>query len=159
MGDTRERDLRRDVLFERYPGLARTHFRFTSPDDHGYNCFAFAADETKRNWHPSAFAGLYWPPGVPQEASVQSFIAAYASLGYALGATREHEAGVEKVAIYADGDTPLHAARQLRSGLWTSKLGKREDIEHELEGLEGEMFGRVVAILSRPFGGQGVLPL
>lgn len=50
---------------------------------------------------------------------------------------------------------PTHAARQLPSGAWTSKLGEWEDIEHDtleaLEGSEGrgEAYGRVALILKR----------
>ena len=44
---------------------------------------------------------------------------------------------------------PTHAARQLRSGRWTSKLGQAEDIEHELRALEGAIHGAVVLILKR----------
>jgi hypothetical protein len=43
-----------------------------------------------------------------------------------------------------------HAARQLPSGAWTSKLGDWEDIEHNaLSGLESSFYGRVSIILKR----------
>lgn len=41
-------------------------------------------------------------------------------------------------------------ARQLPSGLWTSKMGKAEDIEHEVEGLSGSHYGDVLVYLCRP---------
>ena len=44
---------------------------------------------------------------------------------------------------------PVHAARQLSTGKWTSKLGALEDIEHELDGLMGERYGKVGKILKR----------
>ena len=46
-------------------------------------------------------------------------------------------------------------ARQLPSGLWTSKLGESEDIEHQVEGLEGSSYGNVLVYLCReiPHGG------
>jgi hypothetical protein len=47
-----------------------------------------------------------------------------------------------------DGE-PTHAARQLPNGKWTSKLGRWQDIEHELDGLVGEMYGTVKQILKR----------
>ena len=50
--------------------------------------------------------------------------------------------GVRKVVLYADGNEWTHAARQLPSGRWTSKLGDYEDIEHDtLDGFE-EHYGR-----------------
>ena len=61
------------------------------------------------------------------------------------------EPGVEKVAIYADEHgEPQHAARQLPSGNWTSKIGSLEDIEHNtLRAVEGPMSGTVARILKR----------
>jgi hypothetical protein len=47
-----------------------------------------------------------------------------------------------------DGE-PTHAAQQLSNGKWTSKLGRWQDIEHELDGLVGEMYGTVKQILKR----------
>jgi hypothetical protein len=44
---------------------------------------------------------------------------------------------------------PKHAARQLLTGRWTSKLGKMEDIEHGLRDLEGTVYGTVVLIMKR----------
>jgi hypothetical protein len=45
---------------------------------------------------------------------------------------------------------PTHAARLLPSGLWTSKLGEWEDIEHDLHALEGDVYGTVALLLKRP---------
>lgn len=41
-------------------------------------------------------------------------------------------------------------ARQLPSGLWTSKLGEMEDIEHTLRGLKGDIYGAATGFLKRP---------
>jgi hypothetical protein len=44
-----------------------------------------------------------------------------------------------------------HAARQLPTGRWTSKLGKAVDIEHDTpEGVTGPVYGAVVKFLRRP---------
>jgi hypothetical protein len=45
---------------------------------------------------------------------------------------------------------PKHAARQLPSGRWTSKLGPMEDIEHALHDLTGMAYGSVVLVMKRP---------
>jgi hypothetical protein len=61
------------------------------------------------------------------------------------------ELGVEKVALFADADSmPMHAARQLANGRWTSKLGFLEDIEHDLHDVSGEAYGTIVVVLRRP---------
>jgi len=60
------------------------------------------------------------------------------------------EDGWEKIAIFADEQgEPLHAARQLPSGRWTSKLGADVDIEHDLAALEGDLYGKVACFLKR----------
>jgi hypothetical protein len=46
---------------------------------------------------------------------------------------------------------PTHAAKQMESGKWSSKLGDWEDVEHAtLEALEGDFYGKVAQILKRP---------
>ena len=62
-----------------------------------------------------------------------------------------YEEGFEKVAIYIDTHgKPTHAARQLSSGIWTSKLGQLEDIEHsKLDDITGSQYGSVGVILKR----------
>jgi hypothetical protein len=61
------------------------------------------------------------------------------------------EPGSEKIAVFANAKgVPTHAARQLASGFWTSKLGVSEDIEHRLRDLEGDIYGTVALIMKRP---------
>ena len=44
----------------------------------------------------------------------------------------------------------MHAALQLGSGIWTSKLGTGEDIEHDApENLAGPCYGHVTAFMKR----------
>ena len=63
---------------------------------------------------------------------------------------RKAEAGFEKIAIFVDATgEPTHAARQMGSGMWTSKLGTAHDIAHTLTGVAGRQYGRVGAIVKR----------
>jgi hypothetical protein len=71
-------------------------------------------------------------------------------LGFERCDDADWEPGVEKLAIFADASGPTHVARQLPNGMWTSKMGKMEDIEHTLEGLSGGKYGYVQVILRRP---------
>jgi hypothetical protein len=84
------------------------------------------------------------------EDTIEGWISAYRTLGYTPSTSANLEPGLEKIAIFADHDFPLHVARQLPNGFWTSKLGPQEDVEHELTGLEGDEYGRVVTLLARP---------
>ncbi|MDZ8187072.1 MAG: hypothetical protein RMX96_19770 [Nostoc sp. ChiSLP02] len=136
----------------KFPNLSRTEYSVTSKQSTLYNCFAWAAGEDNRWWSPiDPDNTYYWVEGITPELTMSAFIQAYESLGYELCNNSDLEAGFEKIAIYATSDgEPTHAARQLLNGKWTSKLGRWEDIEHELEGLIGEMYGDVKQILKRP---------
>ena len=80
---------------------------------------------------------------------MSAFRDAFASLGYTVCDSEELEAGHEKIALLALAGVPKHAARQLPSGRWTSKLGLLEDIEHDLHDLEGTQYGSVIIIMKR----------
>jgi hypothetical protein len=140
------------------PQLERDpHFRIASPVDLGQNCFGFAAGDARR-WDPAPVmsptrAGIYWPPGVPSLNTVNAFIQAYETIGYTQCDDDQYEEGYEKVAVYiSDSDEPLHAARQQEGGIWASKLGGGNDIEHgSPETIEGSrMLGRAAYYLRRP---------
>ncbi len=57
---------------------------------------------------------------------------------------------MEKLALFVHRDKVVHVARQLPSGLWTSKLGQSFDIEHPLAALEGDLYGSVALVFGRP---------
>ena len=72
-----------NLLEESFPGLTRSGYNVTSPRDKGYNCIAYAANDTRRWWWPWPMeAGFYWPPDVEREATVEAFVrSAMQSLG------------------------------------------------------------------------------
>lgn len=134
-----------------FPKLLGTPYTITSPKNTEYNCIAWAVGEDQVFWWPDEWDIAYWPEGVPREETQEAFIQAYGTLGYETCDNNINlEEGYEKVAIYVD-DTgkPKHAARQLSSGLWTSKLGQSNDIEHTLDGLTNSIYGQVGLILKR----------
>jgi hypothetical protein len=79
-----------------------------------------------------------------------AFIQTYELLGYERCHSAEQEAGFEKIAVYESNGVPTHAARQLETGVWSSKLGNLEDVEHGLDALEGQLYGRVSTFLRKP---------
>jgi hypothetical protein len=134
-----------------FPGLRASSFLVTSPETRAYNCVAWAAGDTARWWWPDPESdACFWPPGVPAAETVDAFVAALATLGYAPCSGDDFEPGFEKVALFAADGVPTHVARQLAGGRWTSKLGRSEDIEHDLHALGGDVYGAVVLILKRP---------
>jgi len=94
--------------------------------------------------------GRYWPPGFRSNATVSVFKMVLATYGYDQCADGGLEQGMEKLALYAVGEQVKHAARQLTSGRWTSKMGPNHDIEHpDVYSLEGPEYGKVVMFLRR----------
>jgi hypothetical protein len=128
-----------------FPRLTPENHRVTSPATTDYNCIAWAARDTGRWWEP----GSYWPvagAGYGPDALEAAFLA----LGFEPCPDGSAEAGWEKVALYAAGPFYTHAARQLPSGAWTSKLGRSEDIEHDTaEAVAGGVYGEVFRFLKR----------
>lgn len=136
-----------DEFFRCFPNLTPDVVRVTSAVDQKYNCIAWAAGESHRWWWPSPYA--YWPPGVPREETLDAFVKAFATLGYSETEDFDVEAGVEKIAIYTRNGEPMHAARQLVDGSWSSKCGRNVDIEHELADLFGPEYGRATHVFAR----------
>jgi hypothetical protein len=135
-----------------FPRLKGTTYRITSPTDWAYNCIAWAAGFTNHWWWPIGDPqDTHWPSSVPRVYTLDAFRAVFVALGYVPCNSEAPEPGYQKVALFADWQrTPTHAARQLLDGRWTSKLGRMEDIEHELLALEGDVYGTVVLVMKRP---------
>jgi hypothetical protein len=136
-----------------FPALRGKTYLVSSPPTRDYNCIAWAAGDTVRWWWPDQFSTSddpYWPPGVPREETVEAFRQLFATLGYEVCNDDRLEEGYEKVAIFAYTGVPKHAARQLPSGRWTSKLGQMEDIEHDLHDLTGMVYGSFALVMKRP---------
>jgi hypothetical protein len=133
-----------------FPHLRIDRYSVTSPETPDYNCIAWAVHDTERWWWPSPYS--YWPDQAPEEATLEAFVRAFQILGFEPCDDDALEEGIEKVAIYTDSQgVPTHGARQLPNGRWTSKLGELQDIEHTSpHDLEGDVYGMVGAILSRP---------
>ncbi|HLN31365.1 MAG TPA: hypothetical protein VK395_26730 [Gemmataceae bacterium] len=133
-----------------FPGLRGQPYQIKSPRDQRYNCIAFAAGSDRTWWWPDAAGEDAWPAGVARAETIDAFCEAFAALGYVLCDDEQPESGFEKVALFAVSGVPKHAARQLVTGRWVSKLGPSEDIEHALHDLTGMVYGAVVLVMKRP---------
>jgi hypothetical protein len=135
-----------------YPNLNAANHRdiIGTPDDR-YNCVAWAAGIDNEWWEPAP--GKTWPGNAPRGLAghkVAALMLVFASVGFVECNDGSLEEGIEKIAIYADGDEWMHAARQLESGKWMSKMGENEQIEHDTpEDLVGPAFGQVAAFMKR----------
>jgi hypothetical protein len=138
-----------DPLLRQFPGLS-VGYTITSNATPDYNCIAWAAGNTDRWWWP-AHDG-FWPRRVIRQETLAAFVQAYETLGYEVCPDGSVEVGFEKIAIYADaGGHPTHAARQLQTGRWTSKLGESVDIEHlDADAVNGSLYGAPQRFMGRP---------
>ena len=140
----------RETLEISFPGLKQAPWDVKSPATIRYNCIGWALNDDQNWWWPHPDA--YWPKDAPFTETIEAFLATFTApiFGYEQCNTADIEFGYHKIALYADSmGKPTHAARQLQSGKWTSKLGKNVDIEHSLRALEGTAYGNVAVILKR----------
>lgn len=144
--------MNRQKIEASFPSLRSHGYSITSQATIEYNCIAWAAGDMGAWWWPDPMNLGYWPPSIPRKETLEAFVKAYELLGYDICKDASHEEGFEKIAIYVDSNgKPTHAARQLSSGRWTSKLGELEDIEHTtLDGLYGPTYGSVAVFMRRP---------
>lgn len=132
-----------------FPRLNNSNFQINSPNTIDYNCIAWAADNNTHWWWPTPEG--YWPDSIDRSLTVQSFIDAYGTIGYRQCVDGSVESGYEKIVIYVNSlNEPTHAAKQLSSGKWTSKIGEAEDIIHDSEHcVESDIYGTVAVYLKR----------
>lgn len=140
-----------------FENITPSDFHCSSDPDDDYNCIAWALGKTDIYWWPTTLWPFHWPDSLPKwpahiAESTSNFIAAFETEGYKVCTDTDSKSGYEKVAIYANkSDRVLHAARMLPNGMWSSKLGEHEDIEHvTLECIEGKGYGSVVVYMERP---------
>lgn len=145
-----------DILFDKtieswFPLINQHDYQITSQETDSYNCIAWAANDNLMWWDPDPQGQSFWPDDIPREYTIKAYVRLYQKFGYKKCASRDLEPGYEKVAIYVDRDgCPCHAARQLPTGKWTSKLGDYKDIEHNnLDCLVSNKYGNVAIILKR----------
>jgi hypothetical protein len=139
------------------PALRPSNHSVTSPADPDYNCIAWALGDTKRWWEPHFIIPApppvyHWPPKLPTDRAISTYIALFETHGYLLAANGQREAGKEKLALYCMGNRFMHVARQLPNGKWTSKLGVAEDLDHDLDALESTAitgFGKAAYFMER----------
>jgi hypothetical protein len=137
------------------PSLTDDTCAVTSKAAKRYNCIAWAAGNDTRNWWPDPMGVGYWPANVPRVVTFDAFLKAFGTLGYKLCNDNSLEVGLEKIAIFGrigqDGLlNPTHAALQLESGEWTSKLGPFEDVSHKtLDDVAGPAYGTATFYMSR----------
>lgn len=91
----------------------------------------------------------YWPENAPGKYTMDAYESAFPSIGYERSDSIIPENGFVNVALFSKGEQPTHASRQIQSNIWTSKLGKNVDLNHELHALCGELYGDVSLFMTK----------
>ena len=127
--------------------LNSSNSRVTSSRSQAYNCISWAVGVNHKNFWPdgagdiSQEPAVEWPDEIPNEETVEAFVAFFQLFGYELCDGPEFEDGSVKVVVFVNHrGEPTHACRQVpNTGKWTSKMGiEGVDIEHDdLSSLEG----------------------
>jgi hypothetical protein len=141
-----------------FPAFAASKRNITSPIDLNYNCVSWAIKDTNNWWEPYGMIipppppVYHWPDNLPQDLLPQTFVKFFQGYGFEVTQDSQREVGIEKLAIYVREGEFQHVARQLPNGRWTSKIGKQEDIEHNLRDLESDNpfgYGRASIFMKR----------
>ena len=136
------------------------NWEITSPFDVNYNCIAWAVKTTKANIWPIEYGicqtidgGLNaWFEEFPLDEKLETFVHLFNKYSFRIcDLDWSLENGFEKLALYSnDGINMSHVARQLTTGMWTSKIGKSNDITHSSPiYLEGISYGKAVIAMKR----------
>jgi hypothetical protein len=121
-----------------FPAFDSADYAVTSEETIAYNCFAWALDVSA------------WIEPDDNEP-----FALFERAGYRVVSDATLEPGIQKIVVYADEVGFTHAARQLPTGRWTSKLGSWEDIEQaEPFDLTGPLYGTLFIFMARQLGGS-----
>lgn len=133
----------REFIEDRFPALRGTPWKIKSRKTKRYNCLAWAAREKHRRWD---FAkGAYWPPGVKKAMGIAYLVGAFQAEGFSVcneNDCQTYDSTADSIVVYERNRIGTHAARLLANGMWSSKLGDIEDVEHQTpEALSGDRYG------------------
>lgn len=138
------------IEFSPFPNSKLDPFLVTSPQTPQYNCIAWAFGDNSKWYWPDSANYYYWPSQIAREESIQCFIELFKLIGYEVCDSDELEVDFTKVAIYTDKlGKPTHAARQLKNGYWTSKLGQHFDVSHTIFSMKDGPYGNVAVFMRR----------
>ena len=130
-----------------------------------YNCIAWALGLKNRWWEPHTQESIeqgrgYWPVGLPHDRSPETLCELFRREGFADCENGDLDPSIVKIALYQLSDAAgnqrwTHVARQLKTGLWTSKLGSSYEVTHRNpDDLDGSLYGEVYAYMAKPRRGD-----
>lgn len=137
-----------DLLVGAFPNLASEGFSIVGAPSEVYNCIAYAAGDTSKWWWPDGVN--YWPPWAAETDRKESLKEVFAGLGYERCDDGRADGGYQKVALYEVNGEMKHAAMQMPSGRWRSKMGQGPVIEHRSpDSLSNGIYGDATTYMGR----------
>jgi hypothetical protein len=137
------------ILNKDFPVMTINNCRPTSVATRNYNCIAWAYGRNDVWCEPDPKGMYFWPIQI-REYSIKAYEELFFSIGYSRCDNSTPEKDYQKIALYIKDGKPAHAARQLPSGKWTSKLGQDIDIEHDTpDVLNCETYGVATIFMKR----------
>ena len=142
-------DIRTDIekWFSNIVGKPYNIIKTFTFDENIFNCVSYTLNiSTDWMWTNDPT----WPKEIPKNLGIVSFKMLYEKYGYNICESDSYERGYDKIAFYAKGDVPLHAAKQYEH-IWRSKINTTI-VEHELDWLCGNgeyEYGDIVFIMKR----------
>ncbi len=125
-------------------------FTVTSDATPLYNCVSWALHCNDRVIWPDERDQWGWPPAVQRNETPQAFREFFELMDFHVCQGSAFEQGFEKIAIYAKDGAVQHVSRQLRTGVWTSKMGAGADGDHPtLDELCPDFNEAIVALYMR----------
>ena len=135
-------------LISIFPKLSTEDFEAVDQSEPRYNCIAYAAGDIAKWWWPDGIN--YWPPWATLDNRIESLKEAFTGLGYNPCDDSDTEEGYQKVALYEHQGRFKHAALQMPSGRWRSKMGKGPVVEHNSpESLANGIYGCPTVFMRR----------
>ena len=116
-------------------------------------------------WEPHSPGSIaedqgHWPVGLPHDRAPETLRTLFQREGFVDCENGDLDPNSVKIALYqaqeSDGSYRwTHVARQLKTGLWTSKLGSSYEATHRNpEDLDGRLYGAVFAYMAKPRRGD-----
>ncbi|MES2649609.1 MAG: hypothetical protein V4717_22210 [Bacteroidota bacterium] len=130
------KDFPQRIINRQWPNLNSSNHELTSPPTSTYNCVAWA------NGMDHIVVDLSLDedgePLIYPDLSCWLYIEYYQKAGFELCDSHIYEQGYEKIALYENSQQTFeHVALQRNEGVWLSKVGELEDIQHTtLEALQ-----------------------
>ena len=146
-----------------YPNIINgINFKIVEQDDINFNCIAHSLGIRNMSIWPAKLELWVWDKSLPYINTINNFVNLYRKFNYEICEDSSWEPDYDKIALYISilscRNTVSHAAKQIDSYWWSSKMGGDELFEHDLEAIENKNVGTKYVFLKRPKNLSSLVP-